>query len=85
MREQDLPDMPGIMQSSRIRSGSTLLFVIHFKASAPEVSQCSCSTQPKCQLVPQYTHTHPPASLTVDKCAHTYTHVVLRDMLSGTM
>lgn len=75
MREQDLPDIPGIMQSSRIRSGSTLLFVIHFKASAPEVSQCSCSTQPKCQLVPQYTHTHPPQPVSLWTNAHTHIHM----------
>jgi len=54
--------MPGIMQSSRIRSGRTLLPEIHFKASMPEVSQCNCSTQLECQLVPlcAHTHTHTP-------------------------
>ena len=82
MSEQELPDMPGIMQSSRIRSGRTLLFEIHFKASAPEVSQCSCTTQPRCQLVCHCAHTHthrdPPASLTAHTCTYTHVHTHAR-------
>ena len=64
--------MPGIMQSSRIRSGRTLLFEIHFKASAPEVAQCSCTTQLRCQLVPLYTHMH----------THTHTHTHISQLVS---
>ena len=39
-----VPDKPGIMQSSKMRSGRTFSSATHFNASLPEVSQCSCTT-----------------------------------------
>ena len=50
--------MPGIMQSSRMRSGSTLPSATHFSASLPDVSQCNCKPQQPTLTAPRLWHVY---------------------------